>query len=395
MIIKSFTAETMTAALKTVRQELGGEAVVLKTRQLSDGVGANTVEVTACLDTPTVAQASMALPDVTDRPQAVTSFSSDSKLVSTSGLAPKSRIDSEMLTEPETEALANTNTSLNDRMNQIERKLNLLLHINNVADFPDMHRGEDIRNILTSMRKADLPDDFAESLMTKALASVGESDNLRTELGRLFENEMSSMICPELKFKAGDRLLFMGPAGSGKTSLMGKLAADLIKQGSDKIRLTTLDNCKVGAHDEIQSYADLLGAELTNQPGAEDKNSADDECIELVDSPALPRQSERIDELRTEIDRLNPNYRFVTVSALTRPSDIEEFATWLRPLEPTHLVLTMLDLTERWGTVVAACKATGLPLAFVVESPGGIGQALAPNAQQLVVSILNKEAIGE
>jgi len=370
MIIKSFTAETMTAALKTVRQELGGEAVVLKTRQLSDGVGANTVEVTACLDTPTVAQASMALPDVTDRPQAVTSFSSDSKLVSTSGLAPKSRIDSEMLTEPETEALANTNTSLNDRMNQIERKLNLLLHINNVADFPDMHRGEDIRNILTSMRKADLPDDFAESLMTKALASVGESDNLRTELGRLFENEMSSMICPELKFKAGDRL-------------------------SDKIRLTTLDNCKVGAHDEIQSYADLLGAELTNQPGAEDKNSADDECIELVDSPALPRQSERIDELRTEIDRLNPNYRFVTISALTRPSDIEEFAKWLRPLEPTHLVLTMLDLTERWGTVVAACKATGLPLAFVVESPGGIGQALAPNAQQLVVSILNKEAIGE
>jgi flagellar biosynthesis protein FlhF len=389
MIIKSFTAETMTAALKTVRQELGGEAVVLKTRQLSNGVGANTVEVTACLDTPTVAQASMALRDVAEGPQAVTVSSSESKP------APKSRLAPETFTEPETEALAKTNTSLNDRLNQIERKLNLLLHINNVADFPDTHRGEDIRSILTSMREADLPDDFAEHLMTKALASVGESGSLRTELGRLFENEMSSMVCPELKFKAGDRLLIMGPAASGKTSLMGKLAADLIKQGSDKIRLTTLDNCKVGAHDEIQSYADLLGAELTTPAREEDKKSAVDECIELVDSPALPRQSERIEELKTEIDRLNPNYRFLTISALTRPSDIEEFAKWLRPLEPTHLVLTMLDLTERWGTVVAACRATGLPLAFVIESPGGIGQALTPNARQIVASILNEEAIGE
>ena len=389
MIIKSFTAETMTAALKTVREELGGDAVVLKTRQLSNSSDTNRVEVTACLDKPTAAQASLALPNVADRPQAVTSSPSESRC------APESRLAPEVFTEPKTGLVMDTNTALDDRLNQIERKLNLLLHINTLAGIPTEHQGENIRNILMSLRDADLPDDFAELLITKALASVGESDSLRSELGRLFENEMSSMISDELKFKPGDRLLFMGPAGSGKTSLLGKLAANLIRQGNSKIRLTTLDNCKVGAHDEIESYADLLGAELTNPPGIEDKQSVDDECIELVDSPALPRQSERINELKTEIDRLNPNYRFVTISALNRPSDIEEFAKWLRPLEPTHLVLTMLDLTERWGTVVAACRATGLPLAFVVESPGGIGEALTPNARRIVTAILNEEVTGE
>ena len=117
MIIKSFTAETMTAALKTVRQELGGDAVVLKSRQLSNGTDANRVEVTACLDKPTAAQASLALPDAADRPQAVRPSSSESRL------AP------EMFAEPETGLVADTNSVLDDRLNQIERKLNLLLHI--------------------------------------------------------------------------------------------------------------------------------------------------------------------------------------------------------------------------------------------------------------------------
>ena len=36
MIIKSFTAESATAAMKMVRKEMGGEAIVLKTRQVVD-----------------------------------------------------------------------------------------------------------------------------------------------------------------------------------------------------------------------------------------------------------------------------------------------------------------------------------------------------------------------
>ena len=63
MIIKSFTADSVAAALKEVRAELGGEAVVLKTRQLVNPGDSNRIEITACLDKPTAAQASVALPD--------------------------------------------------------------------------------------------------------------------------------------------------------------------------------------------------------------------------------------------------------------------------------------------------------------------------------------------
>ncbi len=50
MIIKSFIAESAGAALKQVRHTMGGDAVVLKTRQVKDARGMAQVEVTALID---------------------------------------------------------------------------------------------------------------------------------------------------------------------------------------------------------------------------------------------------------------------------------------------------------------------------------------------------------
>jgi len=61
MIIKTFTAESSAAALKRVKAEMGGEAIVLKTRQVSDESSQTMFEVTACLEKPTVDQSSKSL----------------------------------------------------------------------------------------------------------------------------------------------------------------------------------------------------------------------------------------------------------------------------------------------------------------------------------------------
>jgi flagellar biosynthesis GTPase FlhF len=79
------------------------------------------------------------------------------------------------------------------------------------------------------------------------------------------------------------------------------------------------------------------------------------------------------------------------LSTLHRSSDMEKFAAWLGPLRPTHLAVTMLDITNCWGTVIAACRATRLPLAFLTDSPSGMGEAKTPSARQMAASILNME----
>ncbi len=56
MIVKSFISDTVAGALKRARTELGGDAVILKTRRLegvSPASAGGKVEVTACVDRPT------------------------------------------------------------------------------------------------------------------------------------------------------------------------------------------------------------------------------------------------------------------------------------------------------------------------------------------------------
>ncbi len=50
MKVKSFTADTVAAALQIIRQEMGGEAIVLKTRKVVNPRGADRVEIIACVN---------------------------------------------------------------------------------------------------------------------------------------------------------------------------------------------------------------------------------------------------------------------------------------------------------------------------------------------------------
>jgi len=381
MVIKSFTADSVAAALKEVRTELGGEAVILKTRQHIGRGGSSRIEVTACLDNPTVAQASIAL--------------SDNKPHDRSGetVPPVSRIAYGIHGDHGTHTVENS--MIPHDLAEIDRKLDLLLGMSNLTRTEVGHHSEQIQNLYLAMKEADVHEGFIETLIGRVLESCCDSDQFATAIKEEFCNNLSSMVSQQLEFKAGDRLLFVGPAGSGKTSVMGKLAASLVVRGREKVKLLSLDSSKVGALDEIHSYAELLGTAVTNPDQLDHGHEDKDRAIILIDSPALSPDVKKIQALKTQIEQLNPDYCFITLSCLTRTADMVMFAQMARPLSPTHLMMTMLDLTDRWGGIVAACQATGLKLALVTDSPSGVGTVQPPDPLLMARKILGTEVIGE
>jgi flagellar biosynthesis protein FlhF len=187
----------------------------------------------------------------------------------------------------------------------------------------------------------------------------------------------------------GDRVLFFGPAGAGKTSALGKLAARLVFQEKQKVTLVSLDAMKVGAAEEIQSYGDIIGSTVQTQEDA--LSTKDSNGITLIDTSALPRQIDQITTLRSQIDALRPNYRFAVFSALMRSDDIVDFAEAISAIRPSHILMTGLDLTDRWGGLFAACAAAKQSLAFTSNTPGGIGALITPDAAAFVRKLLETE----
>ncbi len=61
-------------------------------------------------------------------------------------------------------------------------------------------------------------------------------------------------------FAQGGVLALVGPTGVGKTTTTAKLAARFVlRHGADKLALLTTDSFRIGAHEQLRIYGDILG----------------------------------------------------------------------------------------------------------------------------------------
>ncbi|MBU8934925.1 MAG: 50S ribosome-binding GTPase [candidate division Zixibacteria bacterium] len=394
MIIKSFTGESTREVMKLVRSEMGGDAVVLKTRQLKDKNGAARVEITACMERHTVSQAATILHDRPEKvknrlpAEVIVQEASPLSLVVPNS-APIEEEGNEMdISAPEiseTPVMVSPSTpDIMERLSSLEQKLEQLIHLNLVSPGgPTLARR--FLPIASILKGADLPPDFVADFFISCCDKYDESEDLMEYTHRELVDTLAGMMTPSISFAPGDRVMFFGHPGVGKSSVMGKLAAQLVTHEKQKVKLAGLDFQKVAAYDELAIYADLLNLEITS--ATED----DDEAVILIDTPAVPGDQQKQIALKKMVTEAEATHRIAVLSALMRTSDLTNLANQLESFAPTHIAVTMLDMTHRWGVIVAAARALQVPIVFLCENPGGVGTIKAPDPDRLARTLLGEE----
>jgi flagellar biosynthesis protein FlhF len=385
MVIRSFTAESVAAALKQVRSQLGGEAVVLKTKVVDNAYGGRVYEVTACLDT--------VLED--DNAQVATAIETAGSVETTEPVAGPARAPKP---NPRVEIAALLDDSLaatppaGGRMDRIEEKLDRIAKAGMLAAYGLDSGHKILAETIGLFRKADVPEtfirEFVEQLDRNGDLSALTGDIVRERLIARIE----TLLDTDSDLQPGDRVVVVGLAGAGKTSVLGRLAADLTLNRRIAVKLVTLDNAKVGAFEEIASYGDLLGIEDVAGSNVDYGQVVRDKSgrITLIDTPALPVVSDRLSELRTRIDKLQPTRRILVVSALTRTSDVIATVRNTAWLQPTELVLAHADLTETVGGIIAAAIECKARVSMIASSANGAAGLIQPSAEMLADRILNR-----
>ncbi len=374
MIIKSFIAENSSSAMKKVRLEMGGDAIVLKTRNVTDDSGNSRVEVTACLEKPSVSQSSLLLASPRRDLNEIAREISPVMPKLGSEISPGDEITEEIIlasppTEP-TEKLTTqiSNLELNNRIENIEIKLNqILTQLSDLNPKSNLSVLQD--NLSKALHDSDFPDEFIKIIISDLTALAVNDDNFQTEANKILTLRLSAMMLPSLSIKSLSKVMFIGPAGSGKSSVLSKMAASLISVQKETVKLMSLDDMKLGAHEELNTCADFLGIETIEKN--EISNKTDDKAIWLIDTPALQKNSESLKKIEDAIKTIKPDLIFAVFSAVTRSKDIKEFSNLIMPVKPTHLVITMTDLTDCIGTLAEASMSTGAKIAFVTDKPGG------------------------
>ncbi len=365
MIIKSFAAASSAAALKKVRQEMGGQAIVLKTVQNPDAEPSACVEVTACLENPSAGHMSLILAQPEEK----------NRLLGRAGFLARQQ-DAKAPAE-----LTNRLASLESRIEQLlacqDKRGAARLEKSSVADMADL------------LSDCDLTSDTVDRL-TCGLDVESPAD-LQEQLLPGLVDLFASAMEPRIDLSPGDRVVLIGPAGGGKSSLLGKLAARLTALENRKVALRSLDTCKLAAFDEISGYAEALGARLDDPRAADLTHGDTSNEIALIDTPALPSDEHRLRELATQVKSLAPTHVIGVMSVLTRTSDAIRLGAEMRAFGLTGLAVTMLDLTHRYGSVPALAEATNAKVVLASNSPSGAGEVMTPDPACLARMMLGTE----
>lgn len=162
--------------------------------------------------------------------------------------------------------------------------------------------------------------------------------------------------------------IFMGPAGSGKTSSLVKLASHYVVNAHKKVALVTTDTLKVGSADQLRIYAQIL-----NVPFAIIRSSQDWDYVLkqlsgydyiLCDCPGVGLKSiEEIHFLKNVIPKnMDQTTIHLVLSATNKDQDLNEMGRRYKSISFQDVIFTGLDDSTLHGSLYNFSRKFEVPL---------------------------------
>ena len=345
MRIKTYEADTIQDAMDQIKQDLGPNALILNTRQVTKSVKwfglakKHIIEVVAGIATPKKAES--------DSSSALVPIPSPDVLDTQSE---NSVVEGKTV---EAIALRNIRSALDDvYQRQIERGINKELSQRLVYLLDDI-----ISNAVSHNRKLEtktIRQDFNDRLSQVIQVSGGVDFSVE-------EQHIISLV---------------GPTGVGKTTTVAKLAAVSSVLNYKKVGLISIDAYRIAAYDQLKTYAEIIGlpVELALSPqGARDAiDKFADQDIIIVDSVGRsPNHQVHMAELHGYMQVIRPTEVHLTVSASVKFEDLVRIVDRYRTLDVSRIIFTKLDETVTLDTVVNGAYYTKYPISYL-----GVGQTV-------------------
>jgi flagellar biosynthesis protein FlhF len=400
MIIKKYVAKSMREALAEIKNELGDDAIILKTRKVGGAAfpfRAAEIEVTAARDEES--RPAQAFPEIKVTRSAGASDATgvyhrprsscivdDGELVSVRPWSPpvlpsRKKTDAGVMEAGIIEKDNRPYAELKEDFRQLSELVKDVLVKGTGPVAPPLPAAPAVTNdtfegpweiLFKRLVDMELQPKIAGSLLQTMKLRGMEPVNGAGEGGvrELLLNHFP-VAGPIRCKKNGPRVIaFVGPTGAGKTTTIAKLATHCRLGKNRAVSIITADTYRIAAIEQIRTFADIVKAKLYTVFSPEEAASAMKACsgddLVFVDTAGRSRRNEgHMEELKSFLAALQPDEVHLVLSATTKDSDLQATVRRYRDLGSNRLVFTKLDETSCLGNVYNAVSVSGMPVSFL------------------------------
>ena len=182
-------------------------------------------------------------------------------------------------------------------------------------------------------------------------------------------------------------VLFIGVNGSGKTTTLGKIAADLTGRGA-KVLVVAGDTFRAAAVEQLKIWADRAKADFMGRPTGSDaaglafdaveKAKAEGYDVVLIDTAGrLQNKQGLMDELLKiirvvkRLDPEAPHETLLVLDATVGRNALAQENIFGNQIGVSGIVMTKLDGTARGGVLVPVAQASDSPIKLI-----GVGEQI-------------------
>jgi flagellar biosynthesis protein FlhF len=410
--VKTFRAPDARSALNAVRAALGGEAVILETREVAGGLfGRAQIEVTAAgpgADAPEVRRAAFEqLPTRGARAASAPGApAAGPGSAARRGYAPTPAAAA----APGAAELQAEVTALRRVVEELRRKMpketprdvarrEEILDPDGDADADGGRRlrgpePEEARRIYRQLVQRGVDEALARGLVEDARRHGGGSR--RGDIDELVRAAIRKQLppAPAPWLAEGRRTVaLIGPTGVGKTTAIAKIAARAVLETRFKVALITVDTYRVGASDQLARYGKIMGlpTHVARDTSALTEGVARFRDADLVLIDTAGRSDAESLAAQTAMLRAVPRVEVqLVLSAATGARELSAAVRRYRAAAPDRLIFSKVDEADGPGAVfsVTAGWPTPIPCSCITDGqrvPEDIHPVTGPDIVRLVL----------
>ncbi len=243
-----------------------------------------------------------------------------------------------------------------------------------------------------NLENIDIDENIAEDIVN----SVNSIKDDRTEQEKLKDIVKSSIKVADNVLQ--DVVILVGPTGVGKTTTIAKLSGRLALIEKKKVGLLTIDTYRIGAVEQLKTYADIMNIPFKvvftiKEMEAAVKSMEDCDVILIDTTGRSSKNVMQISELRAFMEKVNVNSVHLVISCTTKNRDIDIIANGYRCLNYNNVIITKLDETSTYGSILNICNKTGKPISFVTTGQNVPDDIRLMSSKELASLVLGEDTL--